>query len=180
MSHPDPRIYEYHVKGNERFPNSVLPVLLYKRILKIPCLFAASHVEKIFRQNGWTNNWRSGIYTYDHYHSITHEAIAAVKGQTILLLGGENGKVIKFEKGDVIVIPAGVAHKNLGKEKDVLCVAGYPDGREFDMNYGESGERPAADERIASVPVPSTDPIYGESENGLVHAWGEISAKELT
>jgi uncharacterized protein YjlB len=169
-----PLIREYYIKDNGQFPNSVLPVLLYKAILKIPFFCAAKYVRKLFQKNGWTNNWQNGIYTYHHYHSITHEAFAAVKGQTVLLLGGENGKVLKFEKGDVIIIPAGVAHKNLGKQNDVICVGGYPDGKDFDMNYGEEGERPGTDQNISNVTIPSTDPVYGESENGLLGVWKSL------
>jgi len=29
------------------------------------------------------------------------------------------------------------------------------------MNYGKEGERPAADENIARVPLPDSDPVYG-------------------
>jgi uncharacterized protein YjlB len=171
MPGPDPLIKEFLVKGNEQFPNSRLPVLLYKRVLKLPVLFTAGHVEKLFQSHDWTNNWRNGIYTRHHYHSNTHEAMACIKGSTMLLLGGENGKLIHFEKCDVLIIPAGVAHKNLGKENDVCCVGGYPGGLSFDMNFGEPGERPSADQRIAEVALPSFDPVYGDSENGLVAAW---------
>jgi uncharacterized protein YjlB len=55
--------------------------------------------------------------------------MAVIKGHTTLLLGGENGKQISIQKGDIIVIPAGVAHKNRGNMKDVICVGGYPDGK---------------------------------------------------
>jgi uncharacterized protein YjlB len=168
-----PLIREYYIKDNGQFPNSHLPVLLYKRILNLPTFCATRYIKKLFKQNGWTNNWRNGIYKYHHYHSITHEAFAAVKGQTVLLLGGENGKQVKFEKGDVIIIPAGVAHKNLGREKDVICVGGYPEGKDFDINIGEDGERPGTDQNISNVPIPSTDPVYGTSENGLLVAWKE-------
>ncbi|MEO8173704.1 MAG: cupin [Sediminibacterium sp.] len=167
----EPLIREYYIKDNGQFPNSTLPVLLYKHILKIPFFCPGRYVRKLFQENGWTNNWLNGIYTYDHYHSITHETFAAIKGQTVLLLGGENGKVIKFEKGDVIIIPAGVAHKNLGKEKDVICVGGYPEGLEFDMNYGEEGERPGTDQNISNVAIPATDPVYGAAEMGLLSVW---------
>lgn len=171
MSSTEPLIREFHIKGNEQFPNSPLPALLYKRALKLPVLFAASHVEKLFQSHGWTNNWRAGIYTVHHYHSNTHEAMACIKGGTIVLLGGENGKLVHFQQGDVLVIPAGVAHKNLGKEKDVCCVGGYPGGLSFDMNYGLPGERPQADLNIKMVPLPDQDPVYGQNENGLVTAW---------
>lgn len=171
----EPLIREYYIKENDQFPNNSLPVLLYRRVLKIPFFCAAKYVRKLFQQNGWTNNWQNGIYTYHHYHSITHEVFAAVKGQTVLLIGGENGKVLKFEKGDVIIIPAGVAHKNLGKQDDVICVGGYPEGKDFDMNYGEDGERPGTDQNISNVPIPSSDPVYGTSENGLLTAWKSLA-----
>ncbi len=170
----DPLIKEFHIRANDQFPNSTLPVLLYKRVLKLPTLFASSHIEKLFQANGWGNNRRSGISTRHHYHSNTHEAIACTKGSTMLLLGGENGKHIHFEKCDVIVIPAGVPHKNLGKENDVWCVSGYPDNIAFDVNYGETGERPATDQNISNVEIPSTDPVYGTNENGLVLSWKQL------
>jgi uncharacterized protein YjlB len=177
MSSQTPLIKEFLIKGNERFPNSSLPVLLYKRVLNLPSSRAASAVEKLFEENGWTNNWRNGIYTYHHYHSNTHEAFACVKGSTTLLLGGENGKRIRFEAGDVIIVPAGVAPKNLGGEDDVCCVGGYPEGRDFDMNYGNEGERPQADQNIAEVPLPVADPVYGTNENGLVYAWKQLASE---
>jgi uncharacterized protein YjlB len=174
MSFTDPLIKELLIKETDQFPNSHLPVLLYKRVLKLPLFFAASWVEKLFRSNGWMQCRRSGISRRHHYHSNTHEAIACVKGGTMLLLGGENGKQVHFEKGDVIIIPAGVPHKNLGKENDLYCVSGYPDENEFDLFYGEKGERPAADQNISNTTVPFTDPVYGTVDNGLVHSWKQL------
>jgi uncharacterized protein YjlB len=75
------------------------------------------------------------------------------------------------EKGDVLIIPAGVAHKNLGEEKDVICIGGYPGGRDFDINYGKPEERPIADEHIAALPLPAADPVYGRGK-GLAELWG--------
>ncbi|MES2330656.1 MAG: cupin [Bacteroidota bacterium] len=172
-----PLIREYYIKDNGQFPNSPLPVLLYKRVLNLPAFCAARHVKKLFQKNDWGNNWQNGIYTFQHYHSITHEVFAAIKGQTVLLLGGENGKLIKFEKGDVIIIPAGVAHKNLGKEKDVICIGGYPEGKDFDINCGEQGERPGTDQNISNVPIPATDPVYGTDENGLLTVWRSLQVQ---
>jgi len=82
----------------------------------------------------------------------------------------ENGKQIVLHKGDVIVIPAGVAHKNLGRLKDVICIGGYPEGRDFDMNYGNPEERPKADKNIESLPLPVTGPLEGNADP-LVRIW---------
>jgi uncharacterized protein YjlB len=68
-----------------------------------------------------------------------------------------------LEKGDVLVIPAGVAHKNLDEENDVGVIGAYPDGRDYDMNYGKPAERPQTDENIARVPIPFTDPLQGKN-----------------
>lgn len=152
------------------FPNSRLPALLYKGALDIPVLFPGTHVRNIFERNGWFNSWAAGIFEYHHYHSITHEVLGIYKGHTKLQLGGPEGPKIFIEKGDVLVIPAGVAHKNLGGENDVGVIGAYPDGRDYDMNYGKPGERPLTDENIKGVPVPENDPVLG-LEKGLINLW---------
>jgi len=161
---------QYVLKDNGTFPNGVLPVIHYQKLLDIPFFFPGLQIKRLFRKNNWGNNWLNGIYTYHHYHSVTHEVFAVCAGQTKLQLGGEDGLTVEIEQGDVIVIPAGVAHKNLGKERDVICVGGYPDGQDFDMNYGKPGERPATDYNIAALPVPKSDPVFGFNA-GLVKIW---------
>ena len=161
---------QYFVKDDGLFPNNRLPILYYPKALKLPKLFPSHFTKKLFQENNWKNNWKQGIYTYHHYHSTTHEVLGVCKGETLLLLGGEEGVTIFIEEGDVLVIPAGVAHMNLGKENDVTCIGGYPDGRDYDMNYGNRNERPRTDHNIASVPLPETDPVLGK-EGGLLEIW---------
>lgn len=162
--------HRFFLKDDGIFPNNILPVLIYRQAIKLPLIFPSRGMEQLFVKTGWTNNRTSGIFTYHHYHSITHEVIGVVKGKTVLQLGGEDGIKTLIQKGDIIVIPAGVAHKNLGAEKDVICVGGYPDGRDYDMNYGKPGERPATDKNIQSLPLPSTDPLYG-GLTGVPEIW---------
>lgn len=171
------QVHKYFLKDNGLFPNNEhLQVLHYRNILNIPSLFPSGAIKNLFRKNGWTNNWRNGIYTCDHYHSNTHEAMAVIKGRTTILLGGKGGRKLLIEKGDVLIIPAGVAHKNLGDEKDVICVGGYPEGKDFDMNFGKKGERPGTDQNISNVPIPAMDPVFG-TEKGLVTLWKETVDK---
>lgn len=160
----------YNIKDNGIFPNSNLPIIVYKRVLNLPSLFASSAIRKLFKNNDWKNSWRSGIFEYHHYHSITHEVLGVCKGKTFLLLGGDSGVKLEVEKGDVIIIPAGVAHKNLGKENQITCIGAYPDGKDYDMNYGREGERPNADKRIANVPLPEKDPVFG-TKGGIMLYW---------
>lgn len=161
---------QYFIADDGIFPNSIFPVLYYPNGLQLPVLFSSLHVKNIFEKNHWSNNWRSGIYTYNHYHSTTHEAMAIIKGKTTIQLGGDNGIKLTIQKGDVLVIPAGVAHKNLGNEKDVIAIGAYPGGRDYDMNYGDPAERPATDNKIKKLPVPSSDPLFGNT-NGVPKIW---------
>lgn len=161
---------QFFVKDDGIFPNNSLPILYYPQVLNVPKLFPALFIKKLFKQNNWTNNWKYGIYTYHHYHSTSHEVIGVCKGQTLLQLGGEQGITLFVEKDDVLVIPAGVAHMNLGEEDDVICVGGYPDGRDYDIKRGRKNERPRADKNIANVPLPRTDPVFGK-KGELLEIW---------
>lgn len=161
---------QYVLRDDGTFPNSRLPVLVYRRALKLPPVFAAAYVRRLFAVNGWSNAWNYGIFEYHHYHSITHEVLGVHKGGTTLQLGGREGVKIKVERGDVIIIPAGVAHKNLGKETQLKCVGAYPGGSAYDINYGHAGERPAADRNIRRVQLPSHDPVFGK-RGGLKRYW---------
>ena len=84
--------------------------------------------------------------------------------------GGEDGITLVAEAGDVLILPAGLAHKNLWSSHDFRVVGAYPQGTSWDMNYGKEGERPEADKNIARVPLPPTDPVYGK-EGPLRKAW---------
>ena len=163
-------VQEIQIKDDGIFPGNWLPALLYKQVLNIPLLFPATHIKNIFKDNEWTNSWDAGIFTYHHYHSITHKVLGIYAGKTTVQLGGDDGPKLTLEKGDVLVIPAGVAHKNLGHENDVGVVGAYPDGRDYDMNYGKPGERPGTDENIARLPLPAKDPL-GAAADGLRKFW---------
>ena len=158
---PEPEIIRHIVEDDGVFPNSALFILIYKKALTLPENDAAQAIEDIFRKNNWTNSWRNGIYDYHHYHSNTHEVLGVYQGSTTVQLGGPNGFTEQIERGDIVIIPAGVAHKNVGPEKDFKCVGAYPDGRVCDIKKGEPADRPGSDETIKNVPLPDIDPVYG-------------------
>jgi uncharacterized protein YjlB len=143
------------------FPNSPLPLLLYHQAITTEAEDRASIFEERFAENDWTNSWRDGVYSFPHYHSTSHEVLGVYSGAATLRLGGERGNNVEVRAGDVIVIPAGVAHQNIGASDDFGVVGAYPDGREWDLLRGLPGERPKADHNIAALPVPQNDPIYG-------------------
>ena len=71
---------------------------------------------------------------------------------------------------DIIIIPAGVAHKLIDSSPDFAVVGAYPEGQHPDMNYGREGERPSVDENIKSVEFPKMDPVLG-TEGPLLENW---------
>src|SRR2546426_301740 len=78
-------------------------------------------------------------------------------GTATLQLGGQHGENVEVGAGDVIVIPAGVAHQNIGASDDFGVVGAYPGGRSWDLLRGLSGERPKADDNIVALPMPDKD-----------------------
>lgn len=150
------------------FPNSRLPLLFYRAALDGNAADAEA-LERLFDVNGWPPAWRSSIFTYHHYHSTAHEALGVAAGEARLMLGGPAGREFEVSAGDVIVIPAGVAHCRLGSSGDFLVVGAYPPGQEWDLLRGEAGERPDADENIARVPLPQSDPVAGKEGPLLTH-----------
>ena len=152
------------------FPNNArLPLLVYLQTLKLPPRDPAAMVEDLFAANGWRGSWRNGIYDFHHYHSTAHEVLGVYRGWAEVRLGGKNGITLTVRRGDVVIIPAGVAHKNLGASSDFRVVGAYPAGQSPDMCYGKAGERPRADERIAAVSLPGQDPVYGAGGPMKVH-----------
>jgi len=159
----------YFFKHDEKIANNSLPLLVYRKAL--PDL-AASKLQKHFAANNWTNSWDNGVYPFHHYHSTSHEVLGIYSGSALLHLGGEKGEKVNVVAGDIIVIPAGVGHKNLGASKDFGVVGAYPDGRDWDLLKGEPGERPKADKNIAALPIPDFDPVLGKND-GLKKIWSK-------
>jgi uncharacterized protein YjlB len=156
-------------KDDGQIPNSKFPLLLYKNVFAQRGDEGAEWLEKQFAKNNWTNSWRNGVYSFHHYHSTSHEVLGVYSGSALLHLGGEQGQKVKVTAGDIIVIPAGVGHKNLGSD-GLGIVGAYPDGRSWDVNRGLPGERPQTDKNIAALPIPARDPLQGK-DSGVTKIW---------
>ena len=159
-------------KDDGIIPNSKFPLLHYRNVFNERNEKGATWLEKKFLSNNWSNSWRNGIFTFQHYHSIAHEVLGIYSGECLVLLGGDHGEKVTVKAGDIIVIPAGVGHKNLG-DKDLGVVGAYPNGMPVDIMRGQSSERPQADENIAAVPFPDTDPFLGGAD-GLRKVWKDV------
>ena len=161
----EPRLEYFEDDG--QFPNSRLPLLLYVQAVEQP---SPEAMERLFARNGWPPAWRATVFTYHHYHSKSHECLGVASGHATLQLGGPKGREFKVSAGDVVVIPAGVVHKRIVSSADFLVVGCYPPGQEdWDLLRGNPDERPKADENIARVPLPKTDPVTGAGGALLQH-----------
>jgi len=164
-----PRVVAHLIKDAVTIPNSRLPLLIYQGALDLPKDDPASAIEALLHQHQWGNDWRNGIFTYHHYHSTAHEALFVYSGSCKVQVGGEGGRIETVNAGDVIIIPAGVGHKNLGQSSDFHVVGAYPPQQNVDMNYGKPGERPRVDENIARLTLPPMDPVFGKTGPLLDH-----------
>jgi uncharacterized protein YjlB len=175
MTEPAANILTFRFKESGGFPNNpVLPVLVYKQAHSIPTgttpEATARWYESTWPLHGWRAAWRWGVYDFAHYHSTAHEILGVFRGRASLRLGHDAGATLVAEAGDMLVLPAGTTHQNLGSSDDFQVVGGYPEGQTADLLRGKPGERPASDARIASVPLPKADPINGRT-GALAKAW---------
>jgi len=156
---------EQHLVGaNPPFRNNPdLPVLVYRDRVAIDGDDPASAMEQHFHRNGWGYSWRNGIFNYHHYHSTAHEVLGLAAGTATVELGGTGGPRVEMQAGDVMVVPAGVAMRNIGSSPDLIAVGAYPPGQVWDLNTGEPDDAPRVERNIAALPLPETDPVFGES-----------------
>ena len=152
-------------------PNSTQPALVYRGVFSQRNDAGAQWLEKRFADNGWTDAWRSSVYPFHHFHSNTHEVLGAFAGKALLQLGGERGPEVDLRAGDVLVIPAGVAHRKLRETDGFQVVGAYPEGREPDMRTGVESEHDNVEKAVARVPVPAADPVFGAGTDGLRVFW---------
>ncbi len=142
-----------------RMPNNRhLPLLVYRGVLTLDA-DPASACEQRFAGHGWTGAWRNGIYDYDHFHATMHEVLGIVRGRVKARFGGDGGVEAELRAGDVVVIPAGVAHRNLGASKDLLVIGAYPEGGDGDSDIHTKKDPEAV--KAEWVPVPPADPVFG-------------------
>ena len=155
------------LEDDGRFPNNGrLPLLLYAQAVPAD----PESIEELFGSNGWPPAWRNGVYPYHHYHSTAHEVLGVFSGTATVQFGGPGGAARDLQAGDVVVIPAGVAHKRLSATPDFAVVGAYPQGQRWDLLRGEAGERPQADRSIATLPDPDRDPVQGAG-GALTRLW---------
>jgi len=172
MSDKPPVVETLRFADDGIVPNSRLPLVVYRGALDRADRAAAC--ERMFAKNGWPDSWRNGIHPFHHYHSTAHEVLGIARGHARVRLGGENGQTVELRAGDVVVIPAGVAHKREAASSDLLVIGSYPKDQHPDMCRAEPARHDGALANIANVPLPARDPVTGKA-TPLLECWADRS-----
>ncbi|KAK3670863.1 hypothetical protein LTR78_009307 [Recurvomyces mirabilis] len=133
------------------------PLMIYRSAFMSP---SALSIESHLRSVGVVEpQWRT-----------SHEVLGIANGKARLCFGHENNPSCVKEtvaKGDVIVVPAGVAHRLLEDlEGGFEMVGCYPKGFNWDMCYGKKGEEGKI-EKIKDLGWFGRDPVYGSEGPAL-------------
>jgi uncharacterized protein YjlB len=158
----------WHAPPGDRIPNHPsFAVLVYRDV--DAARDGAEAARALFAEHGWGGSWVNSVFTFHHFHSTSHEALAVVAGRATLELGGPQGAAFDVTAGDVLVLPAGTGHRRASSEGGFTVVGAYPAGQEdYDLLRGDDpAEVEAARERIAALGAPPQDPVGGEG----VAAW---------
>jgi uncharacterized protein YjlB len=169
---------ERRFRDDMLIPNSKHPVLWYRHAIdiaeNIPADFVRGAFEEWVGRNHWYVDWMNGVYSFTHYHSTAHETLVVIGGTATLELGGPfYGKDYAVRQGDVLVIPAGVAHRGVRFDQEFKILGIYLQGTRFDIIRGEKQMKKRRHQAIANIkklPVPLFDPIYG-AEGPLPRLW---------
>lgn len=172
----DLKVLSHQIPAHGLTPNTSLqhkPLLIYKSAFPPSSSSSpatASSLESHLASVGVVKpQWRYTMYSTSHFHSTSHEVLAISSGKARLCFGHEDnpGRVMEVvETGDVVVVPAGVAHRlweDLSTEGGAAfeMVGSYPKGCGWDMCYGREGEE-GVGERIRGLGWFGRDPVYGD------------------
>jgi uncharacterized protein YjlB len=173
------RAQKLFLPPNGLYPNNPpLPVLVYRA-----CFPSLDHDELemtlrgLFESNGWSGCWRGDVYDFAHYHSNTHEVIGVCSGNSFIELGGPEGPIVGVSSGDILVLPAGTAHRKASVSEGFSVVGAYPGGIQWDLCRGTREELAHTLRDISLVPAPRRDPVLG-ADQGAVLLWKDAGRKD--
>jgi uncharacterized protein YjlB len=152
--------------------NPTLPLVVYRKAIDVAGQRnPAAVIEAVFDRNGWGDMWRNGIYPFPHYHAMIHEVLGVARGTARVRFGGSRGQELEIGPGDVAILSAGTGHQRISAGDDLLIVGAYPPEGTYDLCRANKDDCARARLTIPTVPLPHSDPVYGE--NGpLLALWG--------
>ena len=115
-------ISRVRIDCNKPFPGNEIELRLYRAVFNKVQTGLNSKFSKLFSDNGWSVPWVNGVYDFHHFHAEAHEVLGCAAGWVLVQMGGSNGPEVRLEAGDAVLIPAGVAHKNIDSSADYYIV----------------------------------------------------------
>uniref|UniRef100_A0A7S2BYP1 Cupin type-2 domain-containing protein n=1 Tax=Florenciella parvula TaxID=236787 RepID=A0A7S2BYP1_9STRA len=150
--------------------NAQWPLIVYKHALRMDededegqdqgC----DRMVSLMVSNGWTRPWAWGVFSYHHYHSTAWEALLCVQGSADIQLGGPQGPTFDVQPGDCLLIPPGVAHKQLSEQGGFTLLGAYPDHNGCRTPSADTCRRAPTAKQQASIercPAPLRCPLFG-------------------
>ncbi len=167
---PRPQIFRFRDDG--MVPNHPYwPLVVLRRAVRLPrTLDPAAVFEDIFAGNGWGHSWRGGIYDYLHYHSRIHEVLGVARGSAKVRFGGNAGRTLRLNAGDVVILPAGTGHQCLSASKSFMAVGAYPPSSTYDECGPTAEEHERGAKSVRKVARPRKDPVFG-AKGPLLQLW---------
>ncbi|AQS88040.1 hypothetical protein AA101099_1370 [Neoasaia chiangmaiensis NBRC 101099] len=163
------RVEHFILQPNGWVPNNqTLPVIVYRNALPVSGDDPASAFEDLFQRNGWPPQWRNGVYSFHHYHTIGHEVLGFSGGSARLMLGGPDAREVAVRAGDIVLLPAGTGHQKITSDEDFAVVGAYPPEQGFDIVRAAPDATQRA--RLARLPFPATDPVAG-GDGPITREW---------
>lgn len=160
------RVSKYQIPAWKGSPNTSIqnkPLLIYHEAFQNS---SASKIEAHLQSVGVVDpQWRYTMYSQSHFHSNTHEVLSISSGSAKCCFGHEdNPDRVEpvLSKGDVVIVPAGVAHRLLEDYGGFQMVGSYPVGKNWDMCYGKADEEDKI-KGISQLGWFQKDPVYGAS-----------------
>ncbi|WP_299815549.1 cupin domain-containing protein [uncultured Jannaschia sp.] len=128
-------------------------------------------VTALLEANGWTGTWVWQVFPYHHYHPNAHEVLAVATGEATLMLGGPGGERVEVAAGDVIMLPPGTGHCQVVASGNFRICGAYPPGQsDYETVRADAPADDTMRDRIAAVPRPGTDPVWGDG-GPLLPVW---------
>lgn len=152
----------------EAIPNSVLPLIVAAG--QVDPAMPAAELHALLGRNGWQGMWTYTIYDYWHFHVTGFEVLVCIAGKASIAFGGDRGTAVTLVPGDVVFVPAGVAHRRLSGSADFQVVGAYPPGQNGTIVRTGAMTLEAARRAIDALEIPSIDPLSG-ARPGLLAAW---------
>lgn len=164
------RITQRLIPAWHNIPNTSIqskPLLIYHGAFQASAKELLSRLKEI---GAVDPQWQYTMYSQTHFHSTTHEVLGVVSGRARLCFGGEKNPE-RFEptveKGDLMILPAGVGHRLLDDlDGGFQMVGAYPPGKQWDMCYGSLGEEQKV-KNIEKLRWFDKDPLYGKEGPAL-------------